>query len=143
MFTEMSSVLPGCVALSGLESGAPICSPLVNTSVYLSVQAQVPVFFTRHVLTNVSLVSRLVLSGTVTSDTKAALSVHPDELALAVGAAEDVGAAGEVRFASDVDTGRVAGFSSGVDVPPAAQAESASVSRTTRESVLCIMVQPP
>lgn len=91
----------------------------------------------------------MALSGTVTSDTKAALSTQPDEFDVAVGAADgvalvlDVGAAGEGRFASDVGAGRAVGFLSGVDVPPAVQAESASANIAIRWSVLCNTIQPP
>jgi hypothetical protein len=64
------------LAENGTEVVDPIWVPVSNTMLYEVVHVQVPMFLSRHVLVNVAFGSNLVPSGTVTSETNCARSVH-------------------------------------------------------------------
>lgn len=73
MATDISVSVPGLTALSIVRVAPPIASPPMKLNLNPDSQAQVPLFLTRQVLVNVCPGFILMLSGMVTSATKAIL----------------------------------------------------------------------
>ena len=73
MAMDNSVSVPALTALSSVRVAPPIEFPLVKVNLNPDSQAQVPLFLTRHVLVKVWPGFILVLSGIVTSATKAIL----------------------------------------------------------------------
>jgi len=90
-----STVLPGAtLPTSGFEAGPPMMLPSTKTTSYSIVQVHVPVLRKRHVLSKLWPGVMLVLSGMLTSVTKAELSVHGASVGDEVGAGVEVGGTG-------------------------------------------------
>src|SRR3989337_762205 len=73
--TDTSTVLPASVCGTGAEPGVSMRSPATKAMVYL-LQVHLPVFIKRHVLVNFPPRGMRELSGTVTSSSSTALSLH-------------------------------------------------------------------
>jgi hypothetical protein len=117
------------VAATGALSAALICSPAAKTNRYPASQGQLPAFRTRQVFWKGALSFRTMLSGMVTSVTKAASLVQGVGLAVGVTVGVAVAVAVGVAVRVEVSVGVVVGEWVGVVVLVAVGEAAAMVGR--------------